>query len=175
MHHDTALDTSEVRHLIAIADPPSSAPTPSPPSAPTPSPPSPHMPSPPSPGSEPSRPSPGSGDSKTPTPETTTTTPTTTTTTTATDKTSEPQVILYNDSQYRGDSQHLGVGRYSWGEISNDTISSLRIPVGMKVTAFADTRFTGDSRTYTEDIPWVGHDFNDKISSIIVEMIEETQ
>ena len=78
-------------------------------------------------------------------------------------------VIVYDDSQYRGASQALAVGQYDWGQIKNDTISSLKIPVGMRVTLYSDTRFSGQSKTLTTDTPYVGDDFNDQTSSIIVE------
>jgi predicted chitinase/LysM repeat protein len=78
-------------------------------------------------------------------------------------------VVVYNDSQYRGASQALGIGRYDWGQILNDTISSLKVPAGMKVTLYSDTRFGGKSKTFTSDTPYVGDDFNDRTSSIIIE------
>jgi len=34
-------------------------------------------------------------------------------------------VVIYDDSQYCGASQALGVGQYDWGQIKNDTISSV--------------------------------------------------
>lgn len=47
---------------------------------------------------------------------------------------SSNQVVVYDDSQYRGFAQTLDVGKYDWGQIHNDTISSLKVPAGMKVT-----------------------------------------
>jgi hypothetical protein len=82
---------------------------------------------------------------------------------------SAPQVTVYDDSQYGGVSQTLRVGRYDWGQIRNDSISSLRVPAGMRVTLYSDTHFGGASKTFTQDTPYVGDDFNDKTSSIIVE------
>lgn len=79
------------------------------------------------------------------------------------------QVIVYDDSQYQGLAQSLNVGQYDWGQIRNDTISSLRVPPGMKVTLYEHTRFSGRSKTFTQDAPYVGDDFNDLASSIIVE------
>ncbi len=77
--------------------------------------------------------------------------------------------VVYDDSQYRGFSQNLSVGRYDWGQIHNDSISSLRVPAGMKVTLYSDTHFQAKSKTFTQDTPYVGDDFNDITSSIIVE------
>jgi predicted chitinase len=79
------------------------------------------------------------------------------------------QVIVYDDSQYQGFAQVLDIGQYDWGQIHNDAISSLRVPPGMKVTLYEDTYFQGKSKTFTQDTPYVGDDFNDLTSSIIVE------
>jgi hypothetical protein len=77
-------------------------------------------------------------------------------------------VVVYDDSQYRGYRQELGAGSYGWGQIHNDTISSLRVPAGMSVTLYTDTHFQGRSKTFTKDTPYVGDDFNDQTSSIVV-------
>ncbi|MBO3458589.1 CAP domain-containing protein [Aetokthonos hydrillicola Thurmond2011] len=82
---------------------------------------------------------------------------------------SSNQVIVYDDSQYRGFAQTLDLGNYDWGQIHNDTISSLRVPDGMRVTLYSDTHFQGKSKTFTHDTPYVGDDFNDITSSIRVE------
>jgi hypothetical protein len=78
-------------------------------------------------------------------------------------------VVVYDDSQYQGYGQVLPVGRYDWGHIHNDTISSLKVPAGRKVILYSDTRFSGKSKTFTQDAPYVGDDMNDQTSSIIVE------
>jgi hypothetical protein len=80
-------------------------------------------------------------------------------------------VVVYDDSNCGGYAQELEVGRYDWGQIHNDTISSLRVPAGMKVTLYFDTHFEGKSMTFTQDTPYVGDEFNDQTSSIIVELI----
>jgi hypothetical protein len=79
------------------------------------------------------------------------------------------QVIIYDDVSYFGGSQVLEIGSYDWGQFKNDTISSLRVPGGIKVTVFNEVHFSGSSKTFTGDTSYVGDDFNDKISSIIVE------
>ncbi|MHC5771824.1 MAG: glycoside hydrolase family 19 protein, partial [Nostoc sp.] len=79
-------------------------------------------------------------------------------------------VVVYDDSQYLGASQVLGVGSYDWGQIKNDSISSVKVPAGMKVTFYSDTHFGGQSKTFTADTPYVGDDFNDLTSSLIVEI-----
>jgi uncharacterized protein YkwD len=55
------------------------------------------------------------------------------------------------------------------GQIHNDTISSLKVPAGMKVTLYSDIHFQGKSKAFTQDTPYVGDDFNDIASSVIVE------
>ncbi len=77
--------------------------------------------------------------------------------------------VVYDDSQYGGDWQALDVRSYDWPEIHNDTISSLRVPAGLKVTLFSDTHFMGESKAFTQDTPYVGDDMNDQTSSIKVE------
>ena len=81
---------------------------------------------------------------------------------------SSNQVIVYDDSQYRGFAQPLDVGNYDWGQIHNDTISSLKVPAGMKVTLYSETHFQGKSMTFTQDTPYVGDDFDDQTSSLSV-------
>lgn len=81
---------------------------------------------------------------------------------------SSNQVIVYDDSQYQGLAQTLDLGNYDWGQIHNDTISSLRVPDGMMVTLYDDTHFGGRSKTFTQDTVYVGDDFNDITSSIVV-------
>lgn len=79
------------------------------------------------------------------------------------------QIVIYHDADYRGAAQKLGVGKYGWGQLPNDTISSLKVPAGMKVTLYEHTEFKGKRKTFTRDTPYVGKDFNDLASSIVVE------
>ncbi|WP_428267364.1 Cys-every-fifth RiPP peptide CefA [Haliangium sp.] len=82
----------------------------------------------------------------------------------------EKVISIYMDANYGGASQTLGVGRYRMGDITlpNDNISSLRVPQGMMVTMYEHDNFTGRRRVYFEDTPWVGNDFNDLFSSIVI-------
>jgi hypothetical protein len=78
-------------------------------------------------------------------------------------------VTVYQDSNYGGASQTLFVGKYdvnSLGIIGNDQISSLKIPLGIRVTLYSDAGFSGNMKTFTADTPYVGDDFNDLTSSI---------
>lgn len=84
---------------------------------------------------------------------------------------SSNQVIIYTDSEYQGFAQRLDPGKYDWGQIHNDIISSLKIPAGMKVTFYSDLNFGGESKTFTADTPYVADDFNDKTSSLVIELV----
>src|ERR1700680_718900 len=79
-------------------------------------------------------------------------------------------VAVYEDANFQGKSAALGVGRYDWGHlgIANDTLSSLRVPPGLAAMLCEDTRFGGRSKIFTHDASYVGDDFNDITSSIIV-------
>jgi Dyp-type peroxidase family len=83
------------------------------------------------------------------------------------------EVIVYEDSEYQGSTQNLDIGRYDFGQIQDDSISSLRVPAGIKVTLYSDPGFSGASKTFTQDTPYVGDDFNDQTSSIIVSLISQ--
>ncbi|WP_375500284.1 peptidase inhibitor family I36 protein [uncultured Nostoc sp.] len=47
----------------------------------------------------------------------------------------------------------------------------MKIAAGMKVTFYSDINFGGQSKTFTADTPYVGDDFNDKTSSIVIELV----
>ena len=77
--------------------------------------------------------------------------------------------IVYVDSEYQGFGRALAPGQYDWGQIHNDVISSIKIPAGRKVIVYSDVNFSGETKTFTADTPYVGDDFNDQISSIVIE------
>ncbi|BAF99972.1 MULTISPECIES: hypothetical protein [Microcystis] len=83
------------------------------------------------------------------------------------------KVVIYADGSYQGASQELAEGNYDINDltIGNDTLSSLKIPQGIKVTVYEHRGFSGRSKVFVEDTPWVGDDFNDLTSSIKVEKI----
>ncbi len=81
---------------------------------------------------------------------------------------------FYGDANYTGTSATLGVGSYDLPQlqaagIANDTVSSIRVPAGYQVTAYADAGFAGTAWTFTTDtanlLP-TGN--NDAISSLRV-------
>ena len=90
----------------------------------------------------------------------------------------ESKVIIYQDGRYQGASQELGEGSYDIESlamgIGNDQLSSLKVPKGIKVTLYEHGGFAGRSKSFTEDTPWVGDDFNDVTSSIKIEQILTT-
>lgn len=79
-------------------------------------------------------------------------------------------ITIYQDKNFQGASQQLGIGSCDVNnlKIGNDQLSSLKIPAGMIVTLYADSGFSGASKTFTADTPYVGDDFNDQTSSIRV-------
>lgn len=81
---------------------------------------------------------------------------------------SNRKVVIYSDSEYQGISQELEPGSYNLDKltIGNDTLSSLRVPSGMRVILYEHAGFTGRSKEFTKDTPQVGDDFNDKTSSL---------
>lgn len=79
--------------------------------------------------------------------------------------------IIYQDKNFQGHSQELIPGSYRMASlgIPNDSLSSLKVEKGLKVTLYEHDEFGGRSKTFTEDAAWVGDDFNDITSSIKVE------
>jgi len=80
-------------------------------------------------------------------------------------------VVIYEHINYEGTSQELSEGRYDLETLSidNDRLSSLTVPAGMKVTLYEHRGFRGRTKTFTQDAPYVGDEFNDITSSITVE------
>lgn len=81
---------------------------------------------------------------------------------------------IFDQRDYQGASMRLDAGEYELANpsaVDNDTISSVKVPSGWKVTLYEDAKFQGKSKTFTSDTPYVGDDFNDIASSIKVERI----
>lgn len=85
----------------------------------------------------------------------------------------ESKVVIYQDRNYQGASQELSEGSYDLPSltIGGDQLSSLKVPKGKKVTLYEHPGLNGGSKSFTEDTPWVGDDFEDITSSIKVEQI----
>lgn len=82
--------------------------------------------------------------------------------------------VVYQHANYGGKAVTLPVGHYSLAQLNargmgNDAISSLKVGAGMRVIAYQHDGFGGAARLYTRDVSYVGNDFNDQISSIVVE------
>lgn len=82
-------------------------------------------------------------------------------------------VTVFMDANYGGRSQSVGIGAFNMHQLTlgNDLISSVRVPPGMRVTLFEHSNFRGRKVTFTEDTSWVGDDFNDRASGLVVEKV----
>lgn len=83
------------------------------------------------------------------------------------------RVTLYEHGNFQGRSQQLGIGSYDLAQISvgNDVVSSVKVPAGMRVTLFEHGGFRGRKKSFTADASWVGNDFNDITSGVMVEKV----
>lgn len=82
-------------------------------------------------------------------------------------------VYIYQDINYGGRVTALNEGRYNRAALEakgfrNDDLSSLKVQNGYEAVLYVDDNFQGASRTITADTSWIGADFNDVMSSIIV-------
>ena len=92
-------------------------------------------------------------------------------------KDGEVGVKLYQDISYGGYEVVLWEGEYTLAQLQklgmkNDDISSLKVPFGYRVTLYKDNDFKGDTKVLTEDLSWIGSDFNDVVSSVVVEKVQ---
>ncbi|MFE3578226.1 hypothetical protein [Streptomyces vinaceus] len=80
---------------------------------------------------------------------------------------------IYVDANYGGASARLAAGKYNVvdPQIGDDTISSVRVPAGWKITLYDSQDLKGDTLALTTDTPYVGDTFNDRTSSLKVERL----
>ena len=83
-------------------------------------------------------------------------------------------ITMYTDSNFGGKSATFGVGEYNMADmqkagIDNDSISSIKVPLGYKLTVFWDIDFGGNTQVYSEDSSFVGAVWDNQITSFIVE------
>ncbi|MEZ4429133.1 MAG: tectonin domain-containing protein [Nannocystaceae bacterium] len=81
---------------------------------------------------------------------------------------------LFADPDFGGKSLTLGVGCYGIADlnaIGNDKVSSLKVPRGLRVTLCQHVDYKGRRKSFTADTPYVGDDFNDITSSVMVEKV----
>ncbi len=93
------------------------------------------------------------------------------------DEVFESAATVYEDRDYNGYSVNLKPGAYNMDTlnamgVANDDVSSLKVSEGYRVIAYADINFSGATREFTGDSNWLGDDWNDEITSIIVEEIK---
>jgi predicted alpha-1,6-mannanase (GH76 family) len=87
------------------------------------------------------------------------------------DNTVSPGVTFYADVSYGGAASMSCVkGNYTLAQlqaknVSNDWVSSLKIPSGWTVIMYQNDNFSGTSWTFTGDTGWVGAAANDQMSS----------
>jgi hypothetical protein len=86
------------------------------------------------------------------------------------------KVSVYQNCSYGGWVYNLGVGSYTMSQlaalgVTNDAISSIKVPNGLKITVYQSDNFAGTSTTLTADNSCLtGINFNDNISSVVVSM-----
>lgn len=94
--------------------------------------------------------------------------------TTTTKKAETGVVYIYQDINYGGKVTVLNEGRYNLAALEakgfkNDDLSSVKVQSGYEAILYDNDNFQGETRTITSDTSWIGTDFNDKMSSIVVQ------
>ena len=84
-------------------------------------------------------------------------------------------VTLYVDADYKGKAVTLSEGEYTLSRlglfnVKDNDMSSLKVTPGFKAIIYEDDNFGGKSTSYTSSTSSVGGDWNDKMSSIRVEV-----
>ncbi|WP_437923916.1 hypothetical protein WMF37_33385 [Sorangium sp. So ce291] len=95
------------------------------------------------------------------------------------------EVVLHDLPDFSGVSQGFGIGRHNVADltiIGNDRASSIRVPAGLRVTAFFNANFEEGAYVYTSDTDLVAAgtngvsvSANDIISSIVVSQASDPQ
>lgn len=80
------------------------------------------------------------------------------------------QATFFGDANYGGNAKSVGKGNYDYNAminagISNDWMSSLKVPSDWTVEVYQHGDFSGTKWIFTSDTPWVGSDCNDQMSS----------
>ncbi|WP_157630524.1 hypothetical protein [Kribbella catacumbae] len=98
---------------------------------------------------------------------------------------SSAQVEVFNHSDFSTEpwqgiparSQKLAPGWYDDAKnqllIGNDQLSSIKVPEGLAVRAYAHAWFQGQFIDFTADVPAVSMDWNDQVSSLVVYRADE--
>jgi hypothetical protein len=93
------------------------------------------------------------------------------------EKFSDLTITLYSECDYSGISSKLGPGKYDINKIGipNDSISSIKIPNGLKVILY-ENNFQGRKIILYDDEPCLTNiNFNDITSTVVVEMVMDNQ
>lgn len=87
----------------------------------------------------------------------------------------EPVAVFYTEFYFTGDSQALPEGQWAidgFGIVlANDSISSVRVPAGLRVTLFANDNFTGGQVVLDRDTVVLNPDMDNNASAVIIEKI----
>ena len=88
----------------------------------------------------------------------------------------EEQAVFYTDASYLGKAIALSPGNYTRAQmiaygLPDDAVSSFTVPAGYQVTVYWDDNFSGASLTRTASEPWIGPDWNDKVTSLAIQKI----
>lgn len=80
------------------------------------------------------------------------------------------RVFAFSGGGYGGSFQAFGPGSYNMSQLSigNDTIQSIRVPEGWRVTLYADANYSGTSQVLTRDASSLGS-MSGQVSSLKVE------
>jgi beta-glucanase (GH16 family) len=86
------------------------------------------------------------------------------------------KVTVFQNCLYQGWAKRLGVGSYTMAQlaslgVTDDNISSISVPPGLKITLYEKDNFTGKSQTITSETDCLASDMNEKTSSIVVSKI----
>lgn len=78
-------------------------------------------------------------------------------------------VTAFTEPDFAGESQVLAIGRYEASQLGSaiESLSSLRVPMGLQVTLYEHSGFRGRSLRFGADTSNIG-DFNDRVSSLVV-------
>ncbi|MEO0367607.1 MAG: hypothetical protein AAF197_02355 [Pseudomonadota bacterium] len=80
-------------------------------------------------------------------------------------------VIIYSECGFRGQERRLSVGDYREVKVlkfPNDAISSIRVPRGLEVTIYEDSKFRGAYARLDRDISCFDRSWNNEVSSLKV-------
>ena len=80
-------------------------------------------------------------------------------------------VVIYTECGFRGQSQIVGVGEHSKIDnlrFPNDQMSSIRVPAGLQVTIYEDSKFRGAYARLNQDVDCFDRFWNNTVSSMRV-------